>query len=409
MLTSYKRLFAVPGGWRFSFAGFILRLPISMLYLAIVLFVVAETDSYSLAGAISMVSSVVLAIATPLWSRVADQYGQNRVLALTVPIHVIALGAFVLLVKADAPTWSWFLAAIIFESFVIGSGQMVRRRWIHAIGDDRKLIDTAYSFEALVDEIIFTSGPVIATLVATYFFPAASIFTAMGFIIFGALMFASQRKTLPPSHPKEIGDDYSLLIRDRFIQALFIPLMLCGSFFSSTGLVIVGYLDEFGNRNSSGFYVAIWSIGSGIAAFITGAIHWKQNEAQRYINATFALFFLTIPIFLAPLLFEGNLWMLAVALFLNGLAIAPLLTAGFSVAERSVSPKQTTEVLAWAISALNLGGALPTAITGYIIDTFGSSVAFVIPLACIALSLLSFLPYIGLWRQKVSQIPVSAT
>ncbi|MFM8192908.1 MAG: MFS transporter, partial [Actinomycetota bacterium] len=66
MLTSYKRLFAVPGGWRFSLAGFILRLPISMLYLAIVLFVVAETDSYSVAGAISMVSSVVLAIATPL-------------------------------------------------------------------------------------------------------------------------------------------------------------------------------------------------------------------------------------------------------------------------------------------------------------------------------------------------------
>jgi predicted MFS family arabinose efflux permease len=101
--------------------------------------------------------------------------------------------------------------------------------------------------------------------------------------------------------------------------------------------------------------------------------------------------------------------MLSIALFLNGLAIAPLLTAGLSLAERSVSSKRTTEVLAWAISALNLGGALPTAITGYIIDTFGSSVAFIIPLACMALSLLSFLPFIGLWRQKVSQIPVSAT
>ena len=75
-----------------------------------------------------MVSSIVLAIATPLWSRVADQFGQNRVLSITVPIHVIALGAFVYLVKVDAPTWSWFAAAIVFESFVIGSGQMVRRR-----------------------------------------------------------------------------------------------------------------------------------------------------------------------------------------------------------------------------------------------------------------------------------------
>lgn len=401
MLDAYRRLFAVPGGAKFSFSGFILRLPISMLYLAIVLFVVSETDSYALAGAISMVSSVVLSVATPLWSRVADQYGQNRVLSITVPVHVISLGAFVYLVKNDFPIWSWFLSAIIFEAFVIGSGQMVRRRWIHVIGEDRKLIDTAYSFEAFVDEVIFTTGPVIATLVASYFFPAASIFTAMGFIVVGALLFSSQRATQPPPHPKEPGDDHSLLIRDKFIQALFIPLMLCGSFFSATGLVIVGYLDEFGNRNNSGFYVAVWSLSSGISAFVSGSIHWKLNEARRFFNSTVALFILTIPIVISALFSPGNLWIFAAALFLNGLAIAPLLTAGFALAERSVSPKKTTEVLAWAISALNLGSAIPTAITGYIIDTYGASVAFSIPLACMALSVLSFVPFIHLWKEKV--------
>ena len=401
MLDAYKRLFAVRGGAKFSFSAFVLRLPISMLYLAIVLFVVSETDSYALAGAISMVSSVVLSVATPLWSRVADQYGQNRVLSITVPVHVASLGAFVYLVKNDFPKWSWFFAAIIFEAFVIGSGQMVRRRWIHAIGDDRKLIDTAYSFEAFVDEVIFTTGPVIATLVASYFFPAASIFTAMGFIVVGALLFSSQRATQPPPHPKEPGDDHSLLIRDKFIQALFIPLMLCGSFFSATGLVIVGYLDEFGNRNNSGFYVAVWSLSSGISAFVSGSIHWKLNEARRFFNSTVALFILTIPIVISALFAPGNLWIFAAALFFNGLAIAPLLTAGFALAERSVSPKRTTEVLAWAISALNLGSAIPTAITGYIIDTFGASVAFSIPLACMALSILSYAPFISLWKEKV--------
>jgi predicted MFS family arabinose efflux permease len=401
VLDAYRRLFAVPGGAKFSFSGFILRLPISMLYLAIVLFVVSETDSYALAGAISMVSSVVLSVATPLWSRVADQYGQNRVLSITVPVHVISLGAFVYLVKNDFPIWSWFLSAAIFEAFVIGSGQMVRRRWIHVIGEDRKLIDTAYSFEAFVDEVIFTTGPVIATLVASYLFPAASIFTAMGFIVVGALLFSSQRVTQPPPHPKEPGDDHSLLIRDKFIQALFIPLMLCGSFFSATGLVIVGYLDEFGNRNNSGFYVAVWSLSSGISAFVSGSIHWKLNEARRFFNSTVALFILTIPIVISALFSPGNLWIFAAALFLNGLAIAPLLTAGFALAERSVSPKKTTEVLAWAISALNLGSAIPTAITGYIIDTYGASVAFSIPLACMALSVLSFVPFIHLWKEKV--------
>lgn len=372
-----------------------------MLYLAIVLFVVTETDSYSLAGAISMVSSVVLAIATPLWSRAADQFGQNKILSITAPVHILFLGLFVFFVKSDAPLWIWFFCAIVFESFVIGSGQMVRRRWIHVIGDDRKLIDTAYSFEALVDEIIFTTGPVIATLVASYFYPAASIFTAMGFLIIGALIFLAQKRTEPPAHPKEPGDDNSLLIRDRFIQALFIPLMMCGACFSSTGLVIVGYLDDFGTREFSGFFIAIWSFSSGLSAFVSGSIQWKMNETRRFLYSLVALFGLTIPITLAAYLFKGNLFILAVALFFNGLAIAPLLTAGLAVAERSVSEKRTTEVLAWAVAALNLGGAIPTAITGYIIDTYGASVAMSIPVVCMALSILSFLPFIRLWREKV--------
>ena len=160
MLTPYKKLFKVPGGWRFSFAAFILRLPISMLYLAIVLFVVAETDSYATAGALSMAASIVLSIASPLWSRAADQFGQRRILSITAPLHIFFMGAFVFLLKSDAPTILWFTSALLFEAFVIGSGQMVRRRWIYAIGEDRALTDTAYSFEAFVDEVIFTSGPV---------------------------------------------------------------------------------------------------------------------------------------------------------------------------------------------------------------------------------------------------------
>lgn len=404
MLSSYKRLFAVPGGWRFSFAGFILRMPISMLYLAIVLFVVSETDSYALAGALSMFASVVLAIATPLWSRAADQFGQNRILSITAPVHVFFLGLFVYLVKSDAPTWSWFAAAMIFEAFVIGSGQMVRRRWIHAIGDDRKLIDTAYSFEALVDEVIFTSGPVIATLIASIFFPAAAIFTAMGFLSVGALLFLAQKKTQPPAHPREAGEDHSLLIRDKFIRALFVPLMMTGAFFSSTGLVIVGYSDEYGIREYSGFFIAIWSFSSGVSAFISGAIHWKINEAKRFVNSLFALTGLTLPIFIVAQVFEGNLLIMAFVLLINGLAIAPLLTAGLAVAERSVSEKRTTEVLAWAIAALNLGGAIPTALTGYIIDTYGPSVAFIIPVGCMAIASLSLLPYSKVWKAKVHQL-----
>ena len=406
MLAPYKKLFQVPGGWRFSLSAFILRLPISMLYLAIVLFVVAETDSYSMAGALSMAASVVLSIASPLWSRAADQFGQSRILSITAPLHIFFMGAFVFLLKSDAPTILWFTSALLFEAFVIGSGQMVRRRWIHAIGHNRALTDTAYSFEAFVDEVIFTSGPVIAALLAVSFAPEYAIFAAMLFVASGGILFASQKSTEPPPHPKEPSADHSLLIRLPFVRALFIPLMLCGSFFSSAGLVIVGYSEEYGIREWSGFFIAIWSLGSGISALIIGTIKWKRSEATRFLESLFLLFVLTIPIYLVAILRPENLILMGVVLLFNGLAIAPLLTAGFAAAERSVAENRKTEVLAWAISALNLGGALPPAITGYIIDNQGVSVAFIIPLLCMACSALSVLPYWKLWRLKVREIPL---
>ena len=368
MLNGYRQLFQVRGGLRFSASAFVLRLPISMMYLALALFIVDEKGSYALAGSLSMAASVVLAIATPLWSRAADQYGQSTILKITAPIHLLFLGLFVYLVKSGAPTWQWFLAALIFESFVIGAGQMVRRRWIYAVGDNRQLIDTAYSFEAFVDEIIFTTGPVIVAILAARFSPAVAIFVAMGSVAVGTLLFLRQKETEPPRHPREDGEDHSLLIRKQAIQALFIPMMLCGAFFSSTGLVIVGYADKFGVRDYSGFLIAIWSLGSGIAALVSGTITWKASEKTRFLFFLTLLFLLTLPIYLVVQLLPGNHAAMSIALFCNGIAIAPLLTAGFTVAEKSVSEKRTTEVLAWAISALNLGGALPTALTGYIID-----------------------------------------
>lgn len=376
-----------------------------MLYLAIVLFVVAETDSYATAGVLSMAASIVLSIASPLWSRAADQFGQRRILSITAPLHIFFMGAFVFLLKSDAPTFLWFASALLFEAFVIGSGQMVRRRWIHAIGDDRALTDTAYSFEAFVDEVIFTSGPVIATLLAVTFAPEYAIFAAMFLVATGGILFAGQRSTEPPPHPKEPSADHSLLIRLPFIRALFIPLMLCGSFFSSAGLVIVGYSEEYGIREWSGFFIAIWSLGSGVSALLIGTIKWKRNEATRFLESLAFLFILTIPIYLVAVFLPENLLLMGVVLFFNGLAIAPLLTAGFAAAERSVAEKRKTEVLAWAISALNLGGALPPAITGYIIDNQGVSVAFVIPLICMGLSVLLVAPFWKLWRRKVSEIP----
>ena len=118
MFTPYRELFQTPGGIRFSFAGFIGRMPISMDSLALIFIVVHASGSYTLAGALAAVGSVVVAIAMPFWSRIADRVGQKRTLSFAIPIRIGSLALFIALVNLDAPVWTWF-ASIIFAEAIL--------------------------------------------------------------------------------------------------------------------------------------------------------------------------------------------------------------------------------------------------------------------------------------------------
>jgi hypothetical protein len=89
MLKPYATLLRTPGALKFSIAGFIGRMPIAMDSLAIIFIVVAATDSYALAGALTAVGSIVVGAAEVFWSRQADRRGQAKILLLAVPTRVL--------------------------------------------------------------------------------------------------------------------------------------------------------------------------------------------------------------------------------------------------------------------------------------------------------------------------------
>lgn len=65
MFSAYTTLFRTPGGMKFSIAGFIGRMPISMEGLALIFVVVAASDSYALAGLLSAIAEITKTVATP--------------------------------------------------------------------------------------------------------------------------------------------------------------------------------------------------------------------------------------------------------------------------------------------------------------------------------------------------------
>ena len=80
MFANYRNIFAIAGAVKFSLAGFVARMHLSMDRLALLFIVVHETGSYGLAGLMVATASLVITISQPFWARAADKYGQGQVL-----------------------------------------------------------------------------------------------------------------------------------------------------------------------------------------------------------------------------------------------------------------------------------------------------------------------------------------
>jgi MFS family permease len=401
MLRAYGTLLRTPGAMKFSTAGFIGRMPIAMDSLAIIFIVVAATDSYALAGALTAVGSIVVGASEVFWSRKADQLGQSKILRLAVPIRIIAFLLFVIAVSKSAPMWSWFVLLIIAESTAINAGGMVRRRWLHVLKNDPKnkdghLVNTAYSWEAMVDEFVFIVGPVVATTCAVKIAPSAGILAGLIFLAIGLPSLAAMKSTEPPAEPADAKEPHPAILKNRIVQSIVFPCALLGGFFGSVGISVVGFAEEKNNASSTGWLLAIWAVGSAVAALINGAIKFKSAHATRFL-----IYLVGLTLGSVPLLFSKSILALAIALFVNGLFIAPLIVNAYGTVENAVPAGQITEALTWVIAGMPLGGAISSAIAGVVIDHYGAQSAFWVPLGFMVAAIVTTLPYLSTYRAAI--------
>lgn len=401
MLKAYGTLLRIPGGFKFSSAGFIGRMPIAMDSLAIIFIVVAATDSYALAGALTAVGSIVVGAAEVFWSRQADQRGQAKILRLAVPVRIIAFLLFVFLVSKSAPIWTWFVSLIIAESTAINAGGLVRRRWLHTLKDapdnkDGHLVNTAYSWEAMVDEFVFIVGPVVATTCAIKIAPSAGILAGLIFLAIGLPSLAAMKSTEPPAEPADQQEPHPPILKNRIVQSIVIPCAFLGGFFGAIGITVVGFAEERNHPESTGWLLAIWAVGSAIAALVNGAIKFKSSQATRFL-----IYLVGLTVGTLPLLFVQTIPALAVALFVNGLFIAPLIVNAYGTVESAVPAGQITEALTWVIAGMPLGGAIASALAGVVIDHSGAQMAFWVPLGFMFAAIVTTLPYLSTYRAAI--------
>ena len=403
MFSAYTTLFRTPGAMKFSVLALIGRMPISMDSLALIFIVVAVSDSYALAGALSAVASITISIATPFWSRLADRIGQRKMLLRVVPLKILGLSLFIALVMNGAPVWTWFVSIILAELASINTGGLVRRRWLHVLSPDKSttaedeadkhVVNTAYSYEALMDEIVFIVGPITATACATSIAPAAGLIAGMILMSIGLPLFAMQRATEPPPSPVRVKDPHPPVIGIPIVQAIALATTFTGGFFGAISITVVAFAESQGQKSYSGLLLGLWASGSAVMAIINGLIKWKTSYAGRFL-----IFLTALTIFSIPFIFVDSIFGLAIALFFNGFAIAPLIVNAYGIVQEAVPSEQITESFTWVVAGMPLGGAISSALGGWVIDTYGAQSALWVPLGFMCAALLATLPYFRVYK-----------
>jgi MFS family permease len=250
-------------------------------------------------------------------------------------------------------------------------GACVRARWSYAVGS-RQTLQTAFAIESVNDEIVFITGPVLVTVLATQVHEVAGLLAVLVLTVCGIVWLASQRETEPP--PQAGRHNVADPLPKLWLAAMVAAAGCLGSLFGSAEVITVAFAAEHGRPGLTGPLLAGWAFGSLLAGLITGAINWKVTPHRRYRLGTLAL-----AVVMAPLPFIDNLALLAVSLFIAGFAVSPTFVAAFSLIESTVPASRFTEGITWLSTGIALGIAPGVAIAGRIIDHSGASTAFVVP------------------------------
>lgn len=370
MFTPYRRVLSLPGAWAFSMSGLVARLPISMVSLGIVLLVSTRTGSYSLAGAVSasyLISNAVFAVPQ---ARFTDRLGQSRILPWTILVFAVALALMMWSVEAGWPTPAPQLFAAISGAALPQVGSCVRARWSRLTTSNRDL-QTAFAFEAVVDEAVFILGPTIVTLLATAVHPLAGLGAALVTGLAGTLALAAQRSTEPLPHPSGHVRQATGPMGWSVLAPLVVVALGMGTLFGAVEVATVGFSEELGVMAAAGPLLAAFALGSLLSGFVTGAIHWRVSNDVRFRRGILAL-----TVSMVPLPFVHSFLLMGLLLFLSGFAISPTLIAAVSWVEETVPASRLTEGISIFSTGLGAGVAPGAAAAGVMIDRQGAFASF---------------------------------
>jgi MFS family permease len=224
--------------------------------------------------------------------------------------------------------------------------------------------NTLYSVDAILQEVIWILGPVLATvLIATINTLVPLVVMAVVQLV-GAFWFGflPQVHAAPiPRSRKRLGS----VLRSKLVKVLIaINLLFVGSF----SALEIGAVAAVGQAQA-GYVIAMLSIGSVIGGLAFGhrarsPLALSKQLAVVLLGDMLIFFNATDPIWLS------------ICLFISGIGVATAFGTMGSIVGKAVKLDDSTEVYGWIGSGQNMGYGLGAAFAGIVVDKINSTTSF---------------------------------
>jgi MFS family permease len=366
-LDRYRELFLVPQVRSALLASIAGRVPIGLTGLAILLFVQSRSGSFALAGSASALYVLGLAVIAPFLGRAVDRLGPRPILLVCGVAYPAALVGLALLVLAGAHAAWVSVAAFAAGASLPPVSACIRALYPRLIREP-SLLQTAYSVDSALVELVFILGPaVVAACVATGY-PEAAIFLAalaagVGTVVFARAPAIARWTASAAYRPRSwLG-----ALSPSKLRVVFSATILYSIGFGLFEVAVSAHAAAKGTPFAAGIALALTSVGSGAGAVVYGSRHWRMPLPRQFLIA------LTLMaagiLLLAPI---DNLVVYSMVAIVAGVPMATAIAAQSQLVSVLASRERLAESFTWASTCLLGGVSAGIALGGWMAERYAA-------------------------------------
>jgi MFS family permease len=349
MFLRYRELFDVPEVRTALTASVLGRLPIGIAGLAILLFVQSRSQSFALAGVASALYVLGLASIAPFLGRLMDRLGPRPILLACAVAYPAALVALTALVLGAAPAAAVGAAAFLAGASLPPVSACIRALYPRLI-TRAELLQTAYSVDSAVVELVFIVGPAIVAGCVAAGYPEAAVLLAALSAGFGAGVFARARPVARWTQAPHALRRPEGALGTRELRVVFGSTALYSIGFGLFEVAVTAHAAAMGRPSAAGIALALASLGSGAGALVYGSRHWRMPLPRQFLWALIAM-----TAGMLVLVAIDDLVLYSLAAILAGIPMATVIATQSLLVSRFAARERLGEGFTWATTWL-LGG-----------------------------------------------------